>query len=112
MAHTWELCDVKMKAVPIPQPPSPSIPGSNQPIRRGATADLGVDEAEQRAASDDLSVRVVNEVPTCAEHRGTEALGAGAHGEHSEAVRVLRGREEDGGEDRGLAPLRLPFLGQ
>lgn len=113
MAHTWELGDVKMKAVPIPQPPSPTITGSNQPLRRGTAADSGVDEAEKRAASDDLGVRVVDEVPAGAEHRGAEALGAGAHGENGAgAVRVLRGGEEEGGEDRRLAPLRLAFLGK
>ena len=96
----------------LPQPPSPTIHGSNQPLKRGAAADLRVDEGEQRAASDDLGVRVVDEVPAGAEHRGTEALGAGAHGEDSEAVRVLQGGEEEGGEDRGLAPLRFPFPGQ
>lgn len=113
MTHTWELGDVKMKAMPIPQPPSPTMPRSNQPIRRGAAADLRVDVAQQRAARDDLGVRVVDDVPAGAEHRGTEALGACAHGEDSEAARVMRGGgEEEGGENRGLAPLRLPFLGQ
>jgi hypothetical protein len=78
--HTWKLGDVKMKAVPIPQPPSPAILASNQPLRRCPAADLRVKEAEQRAASDDLGVRIVDEVSATAEPRGAEALGAGAHG--------------------------------
>jgi len=101
-----------MKGVPIPQPPSPPILGSNQPLRQGPAADLRVKEAEQRATSDDLSVRIVDEVAATAELRGAEALGAGPHGQDGGALRVLRGGEEEGGEDCGLAPLRLPFLGQ
>ena len=80
VTHTWELGDVKMKGVPIPQPPSPAILGSNQPLRRGPAVDLRVKEADQRAASDDLGVRIVDEVSATAEPRGAEALGAGAHG--------------------------------
>ena len=79
MTHTWELGDVKMKGVPIPQPPSPPILGSNQPLRQGPAADLRVKEAEQRATSDDLGARVVDEVPAAAELRDAEALGADAH---------------------------------
>ncbi|KAF0908466.1 hypothetical protein E2562_025430 [Oryza meyeriana var. granulata] len=66
-----------MQVVPIPQPPFLTSAGSNQPIRHTATADLGVDEAEERAACYDLGMRIVYEVPVVVEASGAEALGPG-----------------------------------
>jgi hypothetical protein len=98
--------------MPISQPPSSTIAGWNQPIRCGAAANLGVDEAEQRTAGDGLCVGVVDEVPAAAEACGAQALGAGGHGQDYRPEGLLHGGEEEGGENRGLAPLRLALLGE
>lgn len=98
-----------MKVVPIPQ--LPLLTGSNQPIGSAAPADLGVDEAEERAACDDLGMRVVDEVSVVVEASGAETLGSGGQRENSEIPGVLlRSGEEEGGEDGGLPPLRLALL--
>jgi hypothetical protein len=101
-----------MKIMSISQPPSSTIAGSNQPIRCGVAANLGVDEAEQRTAGDDLCVGVVDEIPAAAEACGAQALGTGSQEQDYRPEGLLHGGEEEGGENRGLAPLRLALLGE
>ena len=101
-----------MQLMPVPQPPPPISARCNQPTWWVVCVNLGINEAEERTAGDDLGMGVMDKVTARSEACCADALGAGGEGEDGGVQWVLRRGEQEGGEDSGLTPLRLALLGE